>query len=149
MTRRSRRAIFIVAGLFILGIAAALVLSAMRENIVFFYSPRDVAEKHLTPGSRIRLGGMVAEGSLRHSGPATVTFDVTDFSSTMQVSYTGLLPDLFREGQGVVAEGMLQDDGTFRATTVLAKHDEKYMPPEVAKSLRKSGRWQEGSDAKP
>ena len=131
MTRKNRRAILIVTSLAILGLAVGLVLYAMRDNIVFFYSPSDIAEKDIGPGQRIRLGGMVEQGSLAHSGEATIT---------------GILPDLFREGQGVVAEGHMQPDGSFVASTVLAKHDEKYMPPEVAESLKKAGRWKEGDD---
>lgn len=146
MTRRNRRAVFIVTGLAILGLAVGLVLFAMRDNIVFFYSPSDIAEKDIGPGTRIRLGGMVEEGSLKHTGPATISFKVTDFAKAVTVSYTGILPDLFREGQGVVTEGELQPDGSFVAATVLAKHDEKYMPPEVAESLKKAGRWKEGED---
>lgn len=146
MTRKNRRAIFILTGLAILGLAVGLVLYAMRDNIVFFYSPSDIAQKAIAPDTRIRIGGMVEEGTLKHSGPATISFNVTDFAKTVTVTYTGILPDLFREGQGVVAEGKLQPDGTFVADTVLAKHDEKYMPPEVAESLKKAGRWKEGKD---
>ena len=143
MTRKQRRAAFIGLGLVILGLAAALVLNAMRDTIVFFYSPSELAEKGIAPGTRIRLGGLVEEGSLKHTGPATIGFVVTDFRETVAVTYKGLLPDLFREGQGVVAEGMMEADGTFRADSVLAKHDEKYMPPEVADSLKKAGHWEE------
>tara|TARA_R110000868_G_scaffold13215_2_gene62029 strand:+ start:5808 stop:6278 length:471 start_codon:yes stop_codon:yes gene_type:complete len=146
MTRKNRRAAFIVTSLAILGLAVGLVLYAMRDNIVFFYSPSDIAEKDIGPGQRIRLGGMVEEGSLTHSSEATISFRVTDFVKAVSVSYTGILPDLFREGQGVVAEGHMQPDGSFVADTVLAKHDEKYMPPEVAESLKKAGRWKEGED---
>lgn len=146
MTRKNRRAILIVTSLAILGLAVGLVLYAMRDNIVFFYSPSDIAEKDIGPGQRIRLGGMVEQGSLAHSGEATITFRITDFVKAVGVSYTGILPDLFREGQGVVAEGHMQPDGSFVASTVLAKHDEKYMPPEVAESLKKAGRWKEGDD---
>lgn len=146
MTRKNRRAILIVTSLAILGLAVGLVLYAMRDNIVFFYSPSDIAEKDIGPGQRIRLGGMVEQGSLAHSGEATITFRITDFVKAVSVSYTGILPDLFREGQGVVAEGHMQPDGAFVASTVLAKHDEKYMPPEVAESLKKAGRWKEGDD---
>lgn len=146
MTRKNRRAVFILTGLAILGLAVGLVLYAMRDNIVFFYSPSDIAQKTIAPETRIRIGGMVEKGTLHHSGPATISFNVTDFVKTVTVSYTGILPDLFREGQGVVAEGKMQPDGTFIADTVLAKHDEKYMPPEVAESLKKAGRWKEGED---
>jgi cytochrome c-type biogenesis protein CcmE len=144
MTRKKRRALFIGLGLAILGLAVGLVLNAMRDNIVFFYSPSDLAEKDIGPGTRIRIGGLVEEGSVKHSGPATIDFVVTDLRKTVNVTYTGLVPDLFREGQGVVAEGALGADGKFTADSVLAKHDEKYMPPEVAAALKKSGRWEEG-----
>ncbi|MGB3811482.1 MAG: cytochrome c maturation protein CcmE [Parvibaculum sp.] len=145
MTRKNRRAAFIVLGLAILAGAIGLVLNAMRDNIVFFYSPSEVAERDIGPGARIRLGGMVEEGTLRHTGPTTVSFNVTDYAKTVTVTYTGILPDLFREGQGVVTEGTFSPDGAFTADTVLAKHDEKYMPPEVEASLKKAGRWQEGA----
>lgn len=144
MTRRNRRAAFIFTGLAILGLAVGLILYATSSGITFFYSPSEMAQKHIEPGTRIRLGGMVEDGSLKHSGPATVTFKVTDFVDTMTVSYTGILPDLFREGQGVVAEGELQSDGSFVADTVLAKHDEKYMPPQVADALKQVGRTPDG-----
>jgi len=144
MTRKQRRAGFIALGLGILGIAVALVLFAMRDNIVFFYSPTEIAEKGIGPGTRFRLGGLVEQGSVQHTGPATIKFVVTDLQKTVTVSYTGLVPDLFREGQGVVAEGTIGPDGVFVADSVLAKHDEKYMPPEVAEALKKSGRWEEG-----
>ena len=144
MTRKQRRAAFIGAGLGILGIAIGLVLYAMRDNIVFFYSPTEIVDKGVEPGTRFRMGGLVEKGSVEHTGPATITFKVTDLKTEREVSYTGLLPDLFREGQGVVAEGALAPDGIFIADSVLAKHDEKYMPPEVAAALKKSGRWEEG-----
>jgi cytochrome c-type biogenesis protein CcmE len=146
MTRKNRRATFIIVCLAVLGAAVGLVLYAMRDNIVFFYSPSDIAEKSIGPGTRIRLGGMVEKGSLENTGPTSIIFKVTDFARDVRVSYTGILPDLFREGQGVVAEGEMQADGSFVADTVLAKHDEKYMPPEVAESLKKAGRWKEGED---
>ena len=148
MTRKQRRATFILTSLAILSAGFGLVLYAMRDNIVFFYSPSDIIEKSVAPDTRIRLGGMVEKGSLKNTSPTSITFVVTDFVKTVRVSYTGILPDLFREGQGVVAEGTLQPDGSFIADTVLAKHDEKYMPPEVAESLKKAGRWQEGEGTK-
>lgn len=144
MTRKQRRAGFIALGLGIIGIAIGLVLYAMRDNIVFFYSPTEVVEKGIGPGTRFRLGGLVEKGSVEHTGAATIKFVVTDLSKSVTVSYTGIVPDLFREGQGVVAEGAIGPDGLFVADSVLAKHDEKYMPPEVAKALKKSGRWEEG-----
>ena len=148
MTRKQRRATFIFVSLGILGLAAGLVLFALSDSVTFFYSPSDVAERGVEPGERIRLGGLVEEGSFQKLGDATVRFNVTDFVETMTVTYRGVLPDLFREGQGVVAEGAIQADGSFAADKVLAKHDENYMPPEVADALKKSGNWQgEGAEA--
>jgi len=148
MTRKQRRATFIFVSLGILGLAAGLVLFALSDSVTFFYSPSDVAERGVAPGERIRLGGLVEEGSFQKLGDATVRFNVTDFVETMPVTYRGVLPDLFREGQGVVAEGAIQADGSFTADKVLAKHDENYMPPEVAEALKKSGNWQgEGAEA--
>jgi cytochrome c-type biogenesis protein CcmE len=120
----------------------------MRDSIVFFYSPSEIAEKMISPGIRIRLGGMVEKGTLKHINSTTVNFNVTDYAKTLTVSYVGILPDLFREGQSIVAEGTLTNDGKFLARTVLAKHDEKYMPLEVAASLKKTGRWQEDTMTK-
>ena len=124
-----------------------LVLMALRDSIVFFYTPSEVAEKHLDAGQRFRLGGLVESGSLKRGEGTTVSFVVTDKRATLPVTYTGVLPDLFREGQGVVAEGMLNADGVFRADSVLAKHDEKYMPPEVAKKLKEQGVWRGDAQA--
>lgn len=146
MTRKRQRLYFVVAGLCVLGIAAALVLTAFEDSLVFFHSPSDLAEKPVEPGRTFRLGGLVEEGSVVKDG-VTVRFRVTDLAESVPVTYEGFLPDLFREGQGVVTEGMLNDDGQFIASNVLAKHDENYMPPEVAESLKKSGHWQpEGSN---
>jgi len=108
---------------------------------VFFYTPSEVAEKHLDTGQRFRLGGLVENGSLKRGEGTTISFVVTDKRATLPVTYTGVLPDLFREGQGVVAEGALTSEGVFHADSVLAKHDEKYMPPEVAKKLKEQGVW--------
>jgi cytochrome c-type biogenesis protein CcmE len=145
MTRKQRRLIIIGGSLVVLGVAAALVLNAMRDSIVFFSTPKMVAEKHIPPGKRFRLGGLVQPGSLVHGDNLKVTFEVGDGSNELPVSYQGILPDLFREGQGVVAEGALDASGVFRADTVLAKHDEKYMPKEVADALKKQGLWNEQS----
>lgn len=142
MTRKQRRSVLIAASLAVLGVAAGLVLFALRDSIVFFYSPSDVAEISLAPDQRFRLGGLVEQGSVERKGDATVRFAVTDGASSMPVTYKGILPDLFREGQGVVAEGKLDGDGVFAADSVLAKHDENYMPPEVAEALKKRGVWQ-------
>src|SRR5947199_9125231 len=141
MTRKQRRLSLIGAGLGVLGLAAGLVLYALNDAIVFFNSPTDVVEKQVAPGSRIRLGGLVKPGSLARGDNLAVRFEVTDGNMSVPVSYTGILPDLFREGQGVVTEGALDTAGTFRADSVLAKHDETYMPKEVADALKKQGHW--------
>lgn len=143
-TRKRRRLYAVLAGLTILGIAAALVLTAFEDNIVFFYSPTDLTTKKLRPGQLIRLGGLVEEGSVKKAKDGVVTeFTITDTNETIAVRYAGLLPDLFREGQGVVTQGKLEQDGVFVASEVLAKHDENYMPKEVADALKKSGNWKE------
>ena len=145
MTRRQRRLVLIGAAGAVLVVAAALVLFALSDRIVFFNSPTDVVEKHVSPGTRIRLGGLVVTGSVDKSADGAVRFKVTDGKTELAVAYQGLLPDLFREGQGVVAEGVLTPEQTLAADTVLAKHDERYMPPEVVKALKESGRWEETS----
>ena len=142
MTRKQRRLTLILSALSVLGVALGLVLYAMRQNIVFFYSPGEVVAMDVKPGTRIRLGGLVKQGSVEKGGNRLVTFVVMDARSELSVRYDGVLPDLFREGQGVVAEGVLQDARSFRADSVLAKHDETYMPREVADSLKKQGHWQ-------
>ena len=124
-----------------------LVLFALRDTIVVFHTPKEVVEKQIPAGKRIRLGGLVAAGSLKRGDGLTVEFAITDTVKTIPVSYTGILPDLFREGQGVVAEGKLDAAGRFLADTVLAKHDENYMPPEVAKALKEQGVWQHDGKA--
>jgi cytochrome c-type biogenesis protein CcmE len=145
MTRKHRRLIVIGGSLGVLAVAAALVLGALRDSIVFFNSPSDIAEKHLSPGSRIRIGGLVKSGSLQRGDNLNIRFDVTDGKHDVAVRYQGIVPDLFREGQGVVAEGQIEPGGIFVADNVLAKHDERYMPREVVDALKKSGRWQEGA----
>jgi len=145
MTRRQRRLLLIGAGGAVLGIAVALVLFALKDSIVFFNSPSDVAEKHLAAGTRIRLGGLVKPGSLIRGANFAVRFAVTDGAKDIPVAYSGALPDLFREGQGVIAEGSLDGAGVFEADTILAKHDENYMPREVADALKKQGHWKAGS----
>jgi cytochrome c-type biogenesis protein CcmE len=144
MTLKQKRLSVILGGLAILGAAIGLVLYALSDSIVFFYTPSEVADKHVGPGQRFRLGGLVEKGSVVRGQGTTVSFAITDTIKTMPVSYTGQLPDLFREGQGVVAEGKLDAAGSFIADTVLAKHDEKYMPKEVADKLKEKGLWQEG-----
>ena len=143
MTRRQRRLTIIGGSFAVLAIAAALVLNAMRDSIVFLSTPTMVAEKHIQPGKRFRLGGLVQPGSLVHGDNMAITFQVADGSAQLPVSYKGILPDLFREGQGVVAEGALDASGVFRADTVLAKHDENYMPKDVADALKKQGHWKD------
>ena len=142
MTRKQRRLTLIGGALGVLGVALALVLFAMRDSIVFFHAPAELAAKNIQPGTRLRLGGLVKEGSIVRGDAQQVAFEVRDAQASVQVRYKGLLPDLFREGQGVVAEGVLDSSGTFRADTVLARHDETYMPREVADALRKQGHWQ-------
>jgi cytochrome c-type biogenesis protein CcmE len=143
MKRKHRRLTFVFLGALLVAAAAALVLTAFEDNIVFFHSPTDVVENKLPPDRRMRIGGLVEEGSVKKDiAEARVTFRITDLMNTVTVTYRGLLPDLFRPGQGVVAEGRLRD-GVFHAEEVLAKHDENYMPPEVAEALKKSGKWQQ------
>ena len=146
MTRKQRRLALIGSALSVLAVAVALVLGALKDSIVFFNSPTDVAEKHIAAGTRIRLGGLVKEGSVERSDNLRVRFDVTDGKNSIRVAYQGLLPDLFREGQGVVTEGTLDGGGLFKADSVLAKHDEKYMPKEVADALKKQGHWKVDGD---
>jgi cytochrome c-type biogenesis protein CcmE len=149
MTRKQRRLTMIGGSLAVLALAAALVLNAMRDTIVFFSTPSMIAEKHIATGQRFRLGGLVQPGSLVRGDNLAVTFKVADGNATLPVSYQGMLPDLFREGQGVVAEGALDPSGVFKADTVLAKHDETYMPKEVADALKKQGHWKDDYGARP
>jgi cytochrome c-type biogenesis protein CcmE len=142
MTRKQRRLTLIGTAGAILALALGLVLYALNDTIVFFHAPADIAAKQVQPGTRFRLGGLVKEGSVKREGNQVVTFEVMDAQGAVRVSYQGLLPDLFREGQGVVTEGALEPSGLFRADTVLAKHDETYMPREVADALRRQGHWQ-------
>ncbi len=140
--RKRRRLYIVLTGLTMLGVAAALVLTALEDNIVFFHSPSDIQAKAIAPGQHFRMGGLVKERSITKAENGLVTnFEVTDLDHTVKVSYRGILPDLFREGQGVVAEGSLNPERVFVAREVLAKHDENYMPPEVAEALKKSGKW--------
>src|SRR5258708_10187546 len=143
MTRRQRRFSLIGAALGVLALALGLVLSALKESIVFFNSPTELVEKHIKPGTRMRIGGLVKEGSISRGESLAVRFEVTDGKRSVPVAYQGLFPDLFREGQGVVAEGALDPGGVFRADSVLAKHDERYMPKEVADALKKQGHWKD------
>jgi cytochrome c-type biogenesis protein CcmE len=141
MTRKQKR-LSVIAGLgVVLALALTLILFALREQIVFFYSPTDIHEKAVAAGTPVRLGGLVKAGSWKKTGEVN-DFTVTDGQTDMVAHFTGILPDLFREGQGVVVEGAVAGDGTFAATNVLAKHDEKYMPKEVVEELKARGEWQ-------
>lgn len=140
MTRKGKRLTLIIGALAALGVAAGLVLFALRDNIVFFYTPSELAQKQIASGARLRIGGLVKEGSVVKNGK-DVAFTVTDKTADLPVAYTGLLPDLFREGQGVVVDGVLQG-ASFKADSVLAKHDERYMPKDVADRLKAQGVWQ-------
>ena len=149
MTRKRKRLYLVLGGLALLSVVSALVLSAFEDNLVFFYSPSDLQAKNVPDGRSIRIGGLVEAGSVkREADGRTLDFRVTDGNSAVPVIYRGDVPDLFREGQGVVAEGKL-DHGTFRAASVLAKHDENYMPREVVDALKRSGHWQETAAPKP
>jgi cytochrome c-type biogenesis protein CcmE len=154
MTRRRRRLYFVLGGTARLTVAVLLALNAMRDDLVFFYSPTELAQKRVAPGRTVRIGGLVEAGSVHRDkqtadGRLRTSFIVTDTAHSLPVHYAGALPDLFREGQGVVVEGKLGGDGTLVASQVLAKHDERYMPREVADALKRSGRWQEGAEAMP
>jgi cytochrome c-type biogenesis protein CcmE len=131
-----------------MAIAVGLILFALRDSIVFFYGPTEMTDKAPPRGTRLRIGGLVKRGSLVHSGSSTVVFAVTDLKHDVKVSYTGLLPDLFREGQGVVAEGTVEGPSLFHADTVLAKHDERYMPKDIADKLKQQGTWRNERSAR-
>ncbi|WFU74121.1 cytochrome c maturation protein CcmE [Bradyrhizobium sp. CB2312] len=148
MTRKGRRLAIISAAGVTLTIAIGLILFALRDSIVFFYGPSELAAKAPPPGTRLRIGGLVKRGSLTHEGSSTVIFAVTDLKHDVEVSYTGLLPDLFREGQGVVAEGTVEGPSLLHADTVLAKHDERYMPKGVADKLKQEGTWRSERSAR-
>jgi len=143
--RKAQRLYFILLGGLAVATGIALVLTAFEDSIVFFYSPSDLSQQTINPGQRIRIGGLVEAGSVIKDGD-TVTFKVTDTAETLSISYRGILPDLFREGQGIVAEGALLASGVFQASDVLAKHDENYMPPEVADALKAAGEWRPSQD---
>ena len=148
MTRKQQRLGLLALGMAALAGATVLVLSAFNDNLVFFYSPSELKAKPVAADRRVRIGGLVEAQSLaRGADGRSVSFRITDGASDVAVVYQGLLPDLFREGQGAVAEGKLRPDGLFAASSVLAKHDENYMPREVVDALKKSGHWQEGGAA--
>ncbi len=147
MKPKHRRLIFIVASLAVMGAGLTAILYAFNDNIVFFYTPSQLAEKRLDKGfdskRSMRIGGLVKQGSIKNLAAGGVDFTITDLTADMQVTYHGLVPSLFREGQGVVAQGKLDENGRMIAETILAKHDEKYMPREVVEALKASGRWEE------
>src|SRR5215470_370733 len=143
MTRKQRRLVLISAGVGVLGFAAGLVMWALSDSIRFFNSPTDLVEKRVAPGTRVRLGGLVVPGSVVRGKDLNVRFEVSDGNRAVPVTFQGILPDLFREGQGVVTEGVIEPSGGFKADSVLAKHDERYMPKEVADALKKQGHWKE------
>lgn len=145
MTPKKRRRLYFAAAVVLAAAGGAwLVLGALGDNVLYFYSPSDVLAQHVRPGVNFRIGGLVQSGSVARGKDAEIRFKVTDGKSEVPVDFNGVLPDLFREGQGVVAVGKLDDAGTFEASEVLAKHDAKYMPPEVVDALKRSGRWKEG-----
>jgi cytochrome c-type biogenesis protein CcmE len=143
MTRKQRRLVLIGGSIGVLALAVGLVLNALNGSIVFFNSPTDIKEKHVAVGTRVRIGGLVKDGSVQRGDNMRIRFEVTDGKNDVPVTFQGIVPDLFREGQGVVAEGKIEPGGTLDADTVLAKHDERYMPKEVVDALKKSGRWDE------
>ena len=146
MKPRHKKLAIIIVGVAALGVASVLVLNAFQSNLVFFFSPSQVAAKEAPIGKSFRIGGLVEEGSVkREDSSTTVRFAVTDTAKTIPVVYTGILPDLFREGKGVVAQGKISADGIFMADEVLAKHDENYMPPEAAEALEQAGKAQKAS----
>ena len=146
--RKRQRLVLVVVALLLLGGASTLVLMALSDSVAFFASPSDIASGKVDSDRRFRLGGLVVEGSVQRGGAdGQVQFALTDEANVVQVRYQGLLPDLFREGQGIVAQGVLGQDGVFVASEVLAKHDETYMPPEVAEALKKAGTWRHNEAA--
>ena len=149
MKRKNKRLSFVFLTLLALAAAAGLVLAAFEDNIVFFHSPTEIVKKNIRPEQRLRVGGLVEEGTVKQTGQDAITsFRVTDLTTSLTVTFKGILPDLFREGQGVVAEGHYRN-GFFEAKEVLAKHDETYMPKEVAEVLKKSGKWKGEASTKP
>ena len=149
MKRKNKRLSFVFLTFLALAAAAGLVLAAFEDNIVFFHSPTEIVKKNIRPEQRLRVGGLVEKGTVKRTGQNAITsFRVTDLTTSLTVNFKGILPDLFREGQGVVAEGHYRN-GVFEAKEVLAKHDETYMPKEVADALKKSGKWKGQAGTKP
>jgi cytochrome c-type biogenesis protein CcmE len=146
--RKQQRLALVILALVLVGAAAGLVLTALQDKVAFFVTPTQVAERSVEPGRQFRLGGLVVDGSIRRDPDGTVHFAITDTAREVPVAYRGLLPDLFRDGQGVVTQGVLRADGVFQASEVLAKHDENYMPKEVADALKEAGYWND-QQAKP
>ncbi|MBV9330488.1 MAG: cytochrome c maturation protein CcmE [Alphaproteobacteria bacterium] len=145
MTRRKRRRLAFALSMMLAGtVAAGLIIYALKDNVLYFYSPSDIVARHVAPGVPIRLGGLVKIHSLQRGEDAEIHFRVTDGRTEIPVEYVGILPTLFREGRGMVALGALSNGGTFIASEILAKHDERYMPPELVDALKRSGRWHEG-----
>jgi cytochrome c-type biogenesis protein CcmE len=147
--RKQQRLTLVVLAVLLVGGAAALVLTALRDNIAFFVTPSEIASGKVDGGRRFRIGGLVVAGSVQRNAGHEVAFELTDTASEVKVVYAGILPDLFREGQGIVAQGILRPDGVFAADEVLAKHDESYMPKEVAEAVKRAGFWKDGTEAKP
>ena len=147
MTRRQRRVGFLVAALGLAALAVVLVFSALGDRMLYFYTPAEAKTRNLAVGQAINLGGLVLKGSVERPGGLETRFKVTDGQDTVSVTYAKDLPDLFREGQGVVATGAFREDGVFAASMVMAKHDENYMPPEVQRALKDRGVWKEGAAA--
>ncbi len=147
--RKKQRLMVLVLALLLVGGATGLVLAALQDKVAFFVTPTEIAERRVEAGKRFRIGGLVAQGSIRREPDGQVRFALTDTAHAVEVVYRGLLPDLFREQQGIVAQGILRADGTFEAAEVLAKHDENYMPKEVADALKQAGYWQQEGEVKP
>ena len=143
MKPKHKRLTLIIISLISISSAIGLILNSFNDNLVFFYSPTELMQKNIEQGKTIRIGGLIAEGSLKKEDANITKFIITDLNNSIEVSYKGILPPMFREGQGMVAKGLLSDENVFIADNLLTKHDEKYMPPEVADALKKSGKWKE------
>ena len=141
--KRRRRFLFLLLGIFAFSLSGTLVLLASRDSLVYFYTPTELLKINNVEGKLIRIGGLVEIDTLKRKGDLTINFIVDDGQNKIEVEYIGILPDLFREGQGVICEGKITGDNVFLASKILAKHDENYMPPEVAEALKKSGKWRE------